>query len=113
MRYAALVLGLCLISSACDGGTEIVGPLTGSVEITTTTTGTTDAAGYTVSINGEAPEAIGLNASLTRADLAPGAYSVQLGSVPDGCTVAGDNPRGVTIRPGETAPVTFAVTCVP
>ena len=111
MRYARLALGLCLLVPACGGGSDIVGPITGSVEITTSTTGTTDAAGYTVSIDGRAAEAIGLNATLTRTDLAPGAHSVLLGSLPAGCTVSGDNPRGVTIRPGITTPVPFAVTC--
>lgn len=117
MRYAPLALGCCLSSllSACggDGGSGITASTTGSLEITTTTTGPATHTGYTVSIDGGTAEALGINHVLTRSDMATGSHVVQLSNLPAGCTVEGQNPRTVTVSAGETSAVDFAISCVP
>ncbi len=115
MRYASLVLGFSLLFSACggDGGGDLVAPTTGSLELRTTTTGDTDTEGYTVSLDGGTPEPIGLNATVTRTELAPGVHVVTLSGLAVGCTVSGTNPRSITVTAGETTIEDFAITCVP
>lgn len=98
---------------ACGGGEDIVAPTTGSVEITTTTSGETSGSGYTVSLDGGTGQAIGLNGTLELSDIDRGAHTVQLSGLPEGCTVTGENPRSVTVAAGETSAIDFAVTCVP
>jgi Tol biopolymer transport system component len=114
MRYISPILLISMFISACgDGGGDITAPSTGSIEITATTTGETSATEYTVSIDGQASDAIGLNASLIREGLSAGTHAVLLGGLPEGCTVTAANPRVVTVTAGETAVSDFAVTCVP
>jgi Tol biopolymer transport system component len=105
-----LALALGLASCGDDGGTE---PATGSIEVTATTTGSSqDPDGYTVSVDGGAAQALGINGTLTVSEVTAGDRSVALGGVAANCTVAGANPRTVTVSAGATAELTFAVTCV-
>jgi Tol biopolymer transport system component len=112
--WLVLLFMLCLLMSACgDGGSDIVSPTTGTLEISTATTGETSSGGYTVSIDGGASEPIGLNATLRRSEVTEGAHAVQLAGLAAGCSVAGDNPRTVMVTPGATTTVAFAINCVP
>jgi hypothetical protein len=52
-----------------------------------------------------------VNGSTTYSDLAAGSYPVALGGVAANCTVAGSNPRSVTVGAGETAHADFAISC--
>jgi hypothetical protein len=91
---------------------EAEGPSDGALEVTTNTTGEDpDAGGYTMTVNGGTAEPIGANAVVTKPNLAPGDYQVQLGDVAANCTVAGDNPRTIAVASGATAQTTFSVTC--
>jgi hypothetical protein len=45
--------------------------------------------------------------------LLPGPFTLELTDVAGNCTVAGDNPRAVTVAPRETVVSTFEVTCAP
>lgn len=107
---ATLVVAL-LTLNAC-GDDDTTGPTpTGSVEVTTSTTGgALDPDGYTVSVAGT-DQAIGVNGTVTVSDVATGSASVELTGVADNCTVAGDNPRSVTVTDGGTVSTTFDVTC--
>jgi WD40 repeat protein len=103
-----------LIVSACgDDDDGMTGPPpTGSVEVTTATTGSSlDADGYAVSVASGAAQAVGVNATITVAGVATGSRSVELSGVAPNCTVAGDNPRNVTVTDGGTVSTTFDVTC--
>jgi hypothetical protein len=105
---------LLLLLPGCGGdggGGGITPPATGSIEIRITTAG--DAAGYTVSVDGAAAETVGPNATITKANLEAGSHTVQLGGLPAGCTVAGQNPQSVSVLAGQTVVVSFAVTCAP
>lgn len=90
---------------------EAEGPSDGALEVTTTTTGEDPDDGYTLTVNGGTAEAIGANAVVTKSNLAPGDYQVELGDVAANCSVAGDNPRTVAVASGATAQTTFTVTC--
>jgi len=109
-----LIPALLLMVAACsDSGGDLVSPGTGSLEITTSTTGETTSAGYTVTVDGGTAEAIGVNGSLHRADVDAGEHTVLLAGMPDGCAVSGENPRTVSVAAGATAAVTFSVSCLP
>jgi TolB protein len=109
LTVALLALGACGDDDGMTGP-----PPTGSVEVTAATTGSSlDADGYMVAVAGGASQAIGLNATVTAADVATGAQSVELTDVAANCTVAGDNPRNVTVTDGATVTTTFVVTCAP
>ncbi|HVQ47801.1 MAG TPA: hypothetical protein VMS62_13315 [Gemmatimonadales bacterium] len=86
-------------------------PVTGSLEIQASTSGN-EPDGYQVTVDGGASQAIGANASITVLNLAAGMHTVLLANVELTCAVAGENPRTVTVPPGGTATVIFAVTCV-
>jgi len=104
--WAAPLAGL-----ACggDGGTDVVLP---SLRITTTTTGIeADPDGYSVSIDGQAAQPMGLNASLTVDRLTEGQHTIELSGVAANCAVGGENPRPVSVAPGATASLTFVIAC--
>src|SRR5437762_9468375 len=83
---------------------------TGSLTVTTSTTGSNlDPDGYTVTVDGN-QKAIGINNSVTFSGLSPGNHSVQLNGLAQNCTVS-SNPRTVSITAGSTTKTTFTVSC--
>ncbi len=111
-----LTIAFAILAAAvhCGGSGEdlTVPPGPGTLEITTATSGAEqDDDGYSILIDGGAPLAIGSSATLTAPQISPGAHTVQLGEISGNCTVAGDNPRTVTVTTGETSSVAFAITC--
>lgn len=114
----SLVLGLCLPTSvglflACGGDESSTGPSNTAIEVTTMTTGEDpDPDGYVVTITGGQEQRIGVNATHTFPNVAPGSYSVTVSDVAANCTLAGDNPRTVTVSAGSTEPVSLQITCV-
>lgn len=87
-------------------------PETGTLRITTITTGR-DPDGFQVTVDGGARQAIGLNGALTLVNVASGNHSVRLSGLASGCTLAGDNPRQISVTTGATASLEFRVTCPP
>src|SRR5438094_765755 len=88
---------------------------TGTLSVTTATTGQNQPTGYTLNVTGPsfptgASEPIGANATVT-ATVTAGDYQVSLSGVPSNCTVSGSNPRTVTVPAGGTGPTTFTVSC--
>jgi Tol biopolymer transport system component len=108
-----LQLGLTVaVVAGCGGGDLTVLPSTGTLEITTATSGADqDADGYSVQMDAGTFRAIGAAATLTTSDVTPGNHTVWLREVAANCTVAGDNPRTTIVTAGATATVSFAVTC--
>jgi Tol biopolymer transport system component len=81
-----------------------------NLQVSTTTTGQQiDADGYTFAIDGDTPQAIGVNETKT-VSVAPGTRSVTLAGLAANCTVAGTNPRSVSVPAGGTQ-VQFVVSC--
>jgi Big-like domain-containing protein len=105
-----LMVGLLLGTVSCG---DNQGPTpSGSVEITTATTGPDpDADGYEITIDEGSQAAIGTNASLRHDNLAPGTHAVLLTGIAANCSVAGENPRQVPVESGGTASVAFVITC--
>ena len=114
-RFPRLTVALTVSAAAavgCGGGEGIGLPNTGTLEITTSTAGAEqDADGYSVQIDGGTARAIGTTATLSTAEVTPGAHTVQLGQIAANCTVAGDNPRTVSVTAGQTTTAGFTVTC--
>ena len=109
--WLGAVLAAAFVSGACDDDDD-TGPDTGSIEVTTATTGTDiDADGFTVSIDGGAAQPIGVNATETYSSIATGTRTVTLAGVATNCGVTGLNPVILTLDPGETDQVTFPAVC--
>jgi hypothetical protein len=109
--WNVLVGSVVLLALGC-GGEDAVAPTTGSLEVTTTTSGPDpDVDGYTISIDGGAEVALGADATLRRDDLGAGEHSVRLSGVAGNCTVEGPNPRTVTVTAGQPTSLTFVVSC--
>jgi len=85
---------------------------TGSIQVTTATTGSSlDPDGYTLSVDGGASQAIGLNATLTLEGLAVGTHALTLSGIASNCHLDGENPRAVEVLPGSTT-ATFDLNCL-
>ena len=85
-----------------------------SLEIRTTTTGTElDPDGYDVSVDGGAPQHLGLVDSLVVDPLPAGPHTVTLSGLADNCAVAGGATVTATVEANKTAEVSYAVTCGP
>ncbi|HEX2251406.1 MAG TPA: hypothetical protein VHH32_13755, partial [Gemmatimonadales bacterium] len=109
--HALIIVG---VLAACGGdGTDPTGPTTGTLEIRTTTSGPAATAAYNYRVDGEPAQAIGNNAVVSRQEVPAGSHVVQLTGLPDGCATSSENPQTVSVTPGSTTVVDFAVTCVP
>jgi probable HAF family extracellular repeat protein len=107
-----LVLATALAGLSCGGGDVTNPPTTGSLTITTNTSGPEpDADGYAVVINEGAETPIPASGTLQRDNVEPGNHSIRLTGMAANCTVAGENPRSVAVPAGETVTVTFELTC--
>jgi hypothetical protein len=103
---------LALGAAIACGGDSLIAPSVGTLEITTSTTGTElDADGYTLTIDGQGETAIGANGTVQRGDLEPGNHTVLLSGIAANCTVAGENPSTANIVAGQLVTVAFSVTC--
>lgn len=112
LRY--LIWPVPLLGLGCGGGDVQAPPTTGSLTITTVTTGTTpDPDGYTLKIDSDPVEVVTANATLHRTEINPGNHTVEIGGVAANCTLSGDKLRTVAVRAGETTPLGFVVTCGP
>src|SRR5438128_1247553 len=92
------------------------GPTTGSLSVTTATSGASgdlDPDGSTVTLPVATSRAIGINASVTFTGLTPGSHSVVLSGVAGNCTVSGGTSRTVSVTAGSTASTSYSVSCAP
>jgi len=116
-RRAILALSLTIALGACGGGDsqsptqpEEPAPTTGSVAIQASTTGDTlDADGYTVTVDGT-EESLTIDGSVTYSGLSEGDYTAQLNGIQKNCS-ASTRARTATVTAGDTASLTFDVTC--
>jgi hypothetical protein len=106
----ALSASVFLIS--CGGGDLTVPTTTGTVELTTSTTGSDqDPDGYSIRIDAGAAQEIGASGKFTSPELSPGNHTVELGGLAANCAVDGENPRTVIVAAGEATKIDFLVTC--
>src|SRR6266513_965599 len=86
--------------------------LTGSLTVSTTTTGANlDPDGYTFAVDGGTPQPIGISATIPLTGIPSGSRTVVLAGVAGNCTVANGPSRTVIVPPGGTATAAFAVSC--
>jgi Tol biopolymer transport system component len=86
--------------------------LTGNLDVITSTTGVElDADGYAFTVDGGAPQAIGLNETVPVASLPVGDHDVELTGVAMNCSVSGSNPVTVGVPSEGTGTATFNVSC--
>jgi PKD repeat protein len=104
---------LAFALSACGGGGGgLTFPATtGTLQVTTSTTGDEpDVDGYMLQVDGEPPAPIGPAGSFQRTEVTPGPHTLRLDNLASNCSVA-DNPRTVQIVAGDTLASAFEVTC--
>ena len=88
------------------------GPTTGTLVITTATSGPAqDADGYLLSVDRGPTQPIGTAATITLSNVSAAQHTVELQGLAVNCTVTGNNPVGTAVGAGETGRVSFAVTC--
>lgn len=98
---------------ACQGD-NLIEPSVGALEVTTLSGGVEpDPDGYTVQIDAQSTRVIGATATLQTTGVTAGNHTVQLAGIAVNCTVAGENPRSISITAGETTTIAFEVTCSP
>ncbi len=85
---------------------------TGTVRVTTSTTGVDLPSGYTVTLDGAGGQAVAVNGTVVIAKVLGGGHSVGLTGIPSNCTASGANPRNVTVPIGDTITAAFALQCV-
>src|SRR6266516_95218 len=87
-------------------------PTTGSIRVTTATTGADlDPDGYTVRVDAGADWPGPVNGATIIANLPAGDHTVELGGVAPNCAVDGANSRTVTVTAGAMTEVAFADKC--
>ncbi len=102
-------LGLWL---GCGQGEDLVGPAAGVLRVSTLSTGVDlDPDGYAIAVDQADAVPVGANTALELSGIATGQHAVTLTGVADNCSVAGDNPRTVTVFDHETSALDFRVSC--
>ena len=85
---------------------------TGSVEVTTTTSGSNpDTDGYSVKVDAGSGQLIAPTGTHRFDGVSSGEHRVELSGVAAGCSVEGENPRTVQVSAGSTVPVAFSIIC--
>jgi len=114
-RARTLWCAALVVVVACSG-TEPVPVTTGTARVTTATAGADlDPDGYTVALDNDSTgttQPVAINGSVTFSRLIPGSHSLTLRGTTANCLVAGANSQTVSVVAGQTAEVTFHVTCV-
>ena len=112
MRSGPAALALTLSVAACEAAGPGVGE--GRIEITVGTDVAAPAgAGYTLSLNGGDSRLLGTAGSVVYTGVPAGTHTVLLFGIPEGCQVAGVNPRAVSVAGNGTVAVRFEVACPP
>jgi hypothetical protein len=112
MRPLTAAAAACFLIGCNGDNGGIAPPTTGWVEILTTTSDPA-AANYNITLDNGASRPAGANGRLVLSDVDEGTHLVQLGGVPTGCSVSGENPRTVSVTAGDTTTVEFTVQCEP
>jgi len=115
--FTAILLGFSII--LISGCHEPTASTSGAIAVTVSTAGHNndlDPDGYALSVDGGPDKAVGVNATVTVADLPTGNHQVRLNGVASNCSVAGTNPRSVDVIDYDKAPspvsVLFSVSCI-
>lgn len=85
--------------------------LVGAIEVTVTSAGNDIPAGYVLTVDGGAPQPVSANGSLILPGLTTGSHTIELGEIPQNCTVTGENPVTAVVESGGSVDVTIAIAC--
>ena len=85
--------------------------LTGSLTVTTATSGSNAPSGYAVTVDGGQSKNIAASGNVSYSGLAATSHSVQLNGVPSNCSVSEANPQTVNAPANGTGQASFTVTC--
>jgi hypothetical protein len=97
---------------ACGAGEELTQTTTGSLEVTTVTSGDgTDADGYTITVDGVDEVRIAVVGQVILPEIEGGERNVVLGDVAENCRAVDEEARQVTVDPGLLSQVAFHVEC--
>jgi hypothetical protein len=89
-------------------------PITGSLEITTATAGQPSSGeGFSYVLDGNPAVPIAFNTTIQLSGLLVGAHTVELTSLPEGCSVVTSNPLTVGVTEDVAGTALFEVSCVP
>ena len=83
----------------------------GSLTVNTSTSGSSQPSGYTVTVDESQSQAIGSNSTVTFTNVSAGTHSVALTDVAANCTVTSSNPQTVTVPSGGTVTASFSASC--
>ena len=114
MNRTLLIGLLALVTTQCVKlPDELVQPMVpGTLLVQITTNGLApDPDGYSVTLDGTVTESVASNGTALFQDLDPGDHTLALSGEAGNCSIAGPNPRGVSVTEGETEVVPFAVSC--
>ncbi len=88
-------------------------PTTGTIQVTTVAGTPADPDGYALILDGVEVQAIATATTVSITSVSPGAHTLGLGGVAEGCQVDGEDVVTVTVVAGQTAAATIGVTCTP
>src|SRR5215211_4308666 len=85
---------------------------TGALTIASTTGGPSpDTDGYTITVDGVDRGSLAPTATVTISGVAAGTHLIGLHGLSANCTIAGENPRAVSVSAGTNTTVDFAIAC--
>lgn len=123
MKISLRILALAVIGLAdsvtlgCGDPTAPTAPMTGTIEITVSTTSATadiDPDGYTVKVDDLAAHTVATEGTVMIPGFSLGKHFVRLDGLAPNCSVNGDNPRPAELVAPELVSLTsFAVECHP
>lgn len=112
VRDSAVCTLLVLLSVLAGCADDSTGPTTGSLRVTTLTTGDLlDGDGYTLTVGETEHGPIGINDTVMIAGAEPGEYMIELGDVAADCALRRENPRVIGVVAGDTAEANFEIDC--
>jgi Tol biopolymer transport system component len=88
----------------------------GAIRVSVTTTGdghSLDGNGYVVVVDQSGARPIGINNSLVVEGVLSGSHTLRLDGIAPNCTLAGENPRIVSVSENQTVEVAFSILCAP
>ena len=112
---AATFLGLAaILTLGCGDSTAPAAQTTGTIEISVSTQSTSidiDPDGYSLIVDGQPGQAVGVNVMLTVGALAQGTHLIRLDGVASNCSVVSPNPLSVYVYAGIAHSLAFSVAC--
>ncbi|PYP49355.1 MAG: hypothetical protein DMD45_14890 [Gemmatimonadetes bacterium] len=86
-------------------------PTTGSITVTTHTSGENQPSGYTVTVDAGPTQSVAASGTVTFNGLSVANHSVGLSPIPSNCSVSDANPQTVAVTAGNTTTVSFSISC--